>query len=145
MFNSVLTRPLILILLVSLALNGLFGYLSYAFYSSKQALKSELIQCQASNTSLEKSVENHKEICKIQDSISTEWKKEEQRVEKDVDNSVDEIDKMITKTQSNTTSNVEEQNEKDSTIDLDSKLPDSLVRMLSENCLRAKGSSCTNP
>ena len=117
----------------------------YRDAGSKQGLKSELMQCQQNTISLEKSVENHRKLCALQDSISTEWKKEEQQVEKDVDNSVDEIDKMITKTQSNTTSNVEEQNEKDSTIDLDSKLPDSLVRVLSENCLRAKGSSCTNP
>ena len=141
MFN----KQLLLILLVSLALNGLFGYLSYHFYGVKQSLKAELVQCQASNSSLEKSVENHKEICKIQDSISAEWKKEEQQVEKDMDNSVAEIDKIILKSPRNTASSLEEQNEKDSTIDLDSKLPDSLVRVLSENCLRAKGSSCTNP
>ena len=138
------SKPLILTLLISLSLNGLFGYLSYHFYGVKQGLKAELVQCQASSVSLEKSMENHKEICKIQDSISAEWKKEEQHVEKDVDNSVAEIDKMISKSHS-TTSNVEEHNEKDSTINLDAKLPDSLVRMLSENCLRAKGSSCTNP
>ena len=141
MFN----KPLILILLVSLALNCLFGYLSFRFYGVKEGLKVELVQCQASNVSLKKSVENHKEICKIQDSISVEWKKEEQQVEKDVDESVAEIDKMIIRPQSNTTSSVEEHNEKDNTIDLDAKLPDSLIRMLSENCLRAKGSSCTNP
>ena len=140
MFN----KPLILALLVSLSLNGLFGYLSYAFYSSKQGLKAELVQCQASSVSLEKSMENHKEICKIQDSISAEWKKEEQQVEKDVDASVAEIDKMIIKSP-HTTSNVEEHNEKDSTLNLDSKLPDSLVRMLSEHCLRSKGSPCSAP
>ena len=140
MFN----KQLLLILLVSLALNGLFGYLSYHFYGVKQGLKAELVQCQASSVSLEKSMENHKEICKIQDSISAEWKKEEQQVEKDVDDSVAEIDKMIIKSHT-TTSNAEEHNEKDSTLNLDTKLPDSLVRVLSENCLRAKGSSCSRP
>ena len=139
MLNSILIR----ILLVSLALNGLFGYLSYHFYGVKQGLKTELVQCQASTIFLEKSMENHKEICKIQDSISAEWKKEEQQVEKDVDDSVAEIDKMVIK--SHTTSNAEEHNEKDSTLNLDTKLPDSLVRVLSENCLRAKGSSCSHP
>ena len=141
MFN----KQLFLILLVSLSFNGLFGYLSYAFYSSKQALKSELVQCQQNNLSLEKSVENHRKLCAIQDSISVEWKKEEQQVEKDVDNSVAEIDKMIIKPRTNTTSVVEEQDEKDTTFSLDSKLPSDLIRLLSENCLRAKGSSCINP
>ena len=139
MFN----KQLLLFLIVSLSLNGLFGYLSYHFYGVKQGLKAELVQCQASSVSLEKSMENHKEICKIQDSISAECKKEEQQVEKDVDASVAEIDKMIIK--SHTTSNVGEHNEKDSTLNLDTKLPDSLVRVLSENCLRAKGSSCSHP
>ena len=141
MFN----KQLLIILIVSLSFNGLFGYLSYVFYGSKQALKSELMQCQQNTLSLEKSVENHRKLCAIQDSIAVEWKKEEQQVEKDVDNSVAEIDKMIIKPRTNTTSVVEEQDEKDSAFSLDSKLPSDLIRLLSENCLRAKGSSCINP
>ena len=39
MFN----KPLILTLLASLALNALFGYMSYAFYGQKQIIKEKLI------------------------------------------------------------------------------------------------------
>jgi len=139
MFNSVLTRPLILILFVSLSFNGLFGYLSYAFYSSKQALKSELMQCQQNTLSLEKSVENHRKLCAIQDSIYTEWKKEEQGVEKDTESFVEQIDKAVVakKATSNET--------KQTYVDMDSSLSPDVVRVLGETCLRAKGSSCSHP
>lgn len=143
MFN----KPLILILLSSLALNVLFGYMSYAFYGQKQVIKEKLIQCEGHTLSLKASLEREKKLCLIQDALVTEWTKEEQQAEKDTQESLSKIDRMLIAPaiRNNISSSVEEHNEKDSTIDLDSKLPDSLVRMLSEDCLRAKGSSCSNP
>jgi len=134
-----LSKPLILALLVSLSFNGLFGYLSYAFYSSKQALKSELVQCQQNTLSLEKSVENHRKLCAIQDSISTEWKKEEQGAEKDTESFVEQIDKSVVakKATSNET--------KQTYVDMDSSLSPDVVRVLGEACLHSKGSSCSHP
>ena len=142
------SKPIILTLLVSLAFNGLFGYLSYHFYGSKQALKSELMQCQQNTISLEKSVENHRKLCAIQDSISTEWKKEEQQAESETQSTVDKIDKLSIKpsvAKKETFVAEKATDEKDNVVDIDGKLSDDLVRLLSQSCLSAKGSACSPP
>ena len=143
MFN----KPLILILLSSLALNALFVYMSYAFYGQKQVIKEKLIQCEGHTLSLKASLEREKKLCLIQDTLVTEWMKEEQQAEKDTQESLSKIDRMLTipVIRNGISSNAEGQNEKASTIDLDSKLPTDLIRVLSEDCLRAKGSPCIAP
>ena len=143
MFN----KPLIIILLSSLALNALFGYMSYAFYGQKQVIKEKLVQCEGHALSLKASLEREKKLCLIQDTLVTEWTKEEQQAEKDTQESLSKIDRMLTTPviRNDISSNVEGQNEKASTIDLDSKLPTDLVRVLSEDCFRAKGSPCITP
>lgn len=143
MFN----KPLILTLLASLTLNVLFGYMSYAFYGQKQVIKEKLIQCEGHTLSLKASLEREKKLCLIQDTLVTEWMKEEQQAEKDTQESLSKIDRMLTTPviRNGISPNAEGQNEKASTIDLDSKLPTDLVRVLSEDCLRAKGSPCIAP
>ncbi len=134
-----LSKPLVIALLVSLSFNGLFGYLSYAFYGSKQALKSELMQCQQNTLSLEKSVENHRKLCAIQDSISVEWKKEEQEAEKDTESFVEQIVRAVVTKEA--TSNETKQ----TYVDMDSSLSPDVVRVLGEACLHSKGSPCSRP
>lgn len=140
------SKPIILTLLVSLAFNGLFGYLSYHFYGVKQALKGELMQCQQNTLSLEKSVENHRKLCALQDSISTEWKKEEQEAEKDTESFVEQIDKVVVAKKATVVAKEATSNEtKQTYVDMDSSLPPDIVRVLGEACLRAKGSPCSRP
>jgi len=133
-------KQLLLILLVSLALNGLFGYLSYHFYGVKQVLDGKLVQCQAFNNSLEKSAEKAEKTCEIADEISSEFKKEEQFLEADTDkilNQLDNVHQVVVKEAT--------VNEQSNVAGVDDKLPDS-IRMLTESaCNRVQGKGCTNP
>jgi organic radical activating enzyme len=137
-----ITKNLIIVLLVSLAFNGLFGYLSYSFYGAKQEAEQAFKIALESNSSLEKSIEKKKESCKIVDSVVAEYQKDKQAIESSMAYSLKEIDKLEAVTKpiisKKTTANENVSNE-NSTVDLDSKLPSSLIRLLSANCKAASG------
>ena len=151
MFNF-LSKPLILALFVSLSLNGLFGYLSYSFYSDKAVAESQLAMVVDANKDLKESLDKKDTACKITDVIVSEYQTGKQEIVKEKDRDLSAIDKMVaTPSTPEITSKkaaiaakgaaVEENN----VVNLDDKLPDDLVRLLSEVCLRAKGSSCDHP
>ena len=129
-------RTLITFLIVSLSLNGLFGYVSYAFYGQKVKAEQSLSLCQEANKTLENSVKRQQSLCKIQDAVVSEYKEEQKEHRDKTQDYLDKLDRM---------SHKEEQHELHSQSILDRKLPDDLVRMLSENCLYSKGRACTNP
>lgn len=145
MLNFLTSKPLILALLVSLSLNGLFGYLSYTFYGDKVKALASLEAALDNNKTLEKSLENQEAVCKIAEDVSVEFKKEEQEVEKDTNNTVSEIDKMVVVKKETVVAKEATKNEESNYVALDGRLPDSLVRLLSEHCLRTKGSACSHP
>lgn len=147
-----LNKPLILTLLVSLSFNGLFGYLSYSFYSDKAVAESALDQAKGANKSLQESLDKKDKACLITDAIVSEYQEEKQEIVKEKDRDLSTIDKMMalpspTENKQKRQENAKEQKgvEGNSVINLDSKLPDNLVSLLSESCHRSKGSTCTNP
>lgn len=147
-----LNKPLILALLVSLSFNGLFGYLSYSFYSDKAVAESQLDQAKGANKSLQESLDKKDTACLITDTIISEYQEEKQEIVKEKDRDLNAIDKMmtlpvLTENKQKRQENAKEQKgvEGNSVINLDSKLPDDLVRLLSESCHRSKGSNCDNP
>lgn len=129
-------RTLITFLIVSLSLNGLFGYVSYAFYGQKVKVQQSLSLCQEANKALENSVKRQQSLCKIQDAVVSEYKEEQKEHRDKTQDYLDKLDRLSRK---------EEQHELHSQSILDRKLPDDLVRMLSESCLHSKGRACTNP
>lgn len=143
-----LSKPIILTLLVSLSFNCLFGYLSYSFYSDKAVAESQLAIAVKANKDLKESLDKKDTACKITDVIVSEYTKEKQEIVKEAEGVLNAIDKMAA-----TPSQVENKpkrqenakEQKDTIVPLDSKLPDNLVRLLSESCHRSKGSTCTNP
>jgi hypothetical protein len=147
-----LNKPLILALLVSLSFNGLFGYLSYSFYSDKAVAESQLDQAKGANKSLQESLDKKDKACLITDAIVSEYQEEKQENVKEKDKDLNAIDKMMAspvpvENKQKRQENAKEQKgvEDNSVINLDSKLPDDLVRLLSQSCNRSKGSTCTNP
>lgn len=151
------SKPIILALLLSLSFNGMFGYLSYKFYSDKAVAESQLEGVVKANKSLVDSLQKKEAACKIEDAIATEYQTEKQELRDETDSELSAIDKMIAvptsqvqsvKALQNNANNpvirTEVSNET-SNISLDSELPPNLVRLLSENCIRNKGSACTNP
>jgi hypothetical protein len=147
-----LNKPLILVLLVSLSFNGLFGYLSYSFYSDKAVAETALDEAKGANKSLQESLDKKDEACLITDAIVSEYQEEKQEIVKEKDKDLNAIDKMMAspvpvENKQKRQENAKEQKgvEDNSVINLDSKLSDDLVRLLSQSCNRSKGSTCTNP
>ena len=145
-----LIKSLGVALLLSLLANvGLFAYLSVV-QGQKKAIQGELTLCQGVVKQTSESLEKEQKKCKIQEDIVTDLSKEQQSLERDTDDVISKIDLMriqspvILKEQVVRHTSPKE-SEQSVQISIDSKLPDSLVRMLSEHCLRSKGSPCSPP
>jgi cytoskeletal protein RodZ len=144
-----LNKPLILALLVSASLNFMFGYLSYSFYSDKAVAQAQLDTAVKANKDLKESLDKKETACKITDVIVSEYTKEKQEIVKETDGVLNAIDKLPSEPVQVESKPKGQENAKEQTVDkqtnivsLDDKLPTDLVRMLSEVCLRAKGSAC---
>lgn len=147
-----LSKPTLLALFVSIALNGLFGYLSYSFYSDKAVAESQLEVAIVSNKFMVVSLERKSAACTLQDKIAAENQTEQQEIVGETEAVLNAIDKMASvsvveekapkgglfskeKENVNKTSNV---------VSLDGVLPSTLVSLLNESCNRSKGSACTS-
>lgn len=144
-----LSKPLILALLVSISFNIMFGYLSYSFYSDKAVAESQLNVAIDANKDLKGSLDKKETACKITDAIVSEYQAGKQEIVKETDGVLNVIDKLPSvptqvETKPKRQENVKGQS-KDTPVSLDAKLGDDLVRLLSEVCLRAKGSNCDQP
>lgn len=148
MFSALLSKPLLIALLVSLSLNSIFSYLSYSFYSDKAVAESQLTIAVDANKDLKESLDKKETACKITDAIVSEYTKEKQEIVKETDGVLSDIDKLAStpiqaESKPKRQENAKEQT-KDAPVSLDAKLGGDLVRMLSEVCLRAKGSACND-
>lgn len=130
MFNSI---TLYLILGLSASTLG-FGYLSYHFYGDKVEAESALVQVIDANTELTKSLNLQVKSCEISDTITSEYQSEKQVQQDKTQTDISKIDTLPKKTQAPSN----EIND----INMDSKLPDNLVRLLSESCLPNEGDAC---
>lgn len=142
------SKPLIIALFVSISLNCLFGYLSYSFYSDKAVAESQLATAVKANKDLEESLDKKETACKITDVIVSDYTEEKQEIVKETDGVLNAIDKLPSmpsqvenkpKRQENVNKQIE-----DAPVPLDGKLGDDIKRVLSQSCLRAKGSDCDN-
>ena len=144
-----LNKPLTLALLVSLSFNGLFGYLSYSFYSDKAVAETALDEAKGANKSLQESLDKKDEACLITDAIVSEYQEEKQEIVKEKDRDLNAIDKLPSmpvqvETKPKRQENAKEQIE-GAPVSLDAKLGDDIKRMLSQSCHSAKGSNCDSP
>ena len=132
MFNF-LSKPLILALFVSLSFNSLFGYLSYKFHADASKAEQALEVAVEANKGLEDSILLQDTACKIADSVSTENQKDQKEVEQLRQKALDKIDKLPSVSNPTRSENKAQINEENPYVNLDGKLPDSLVRVLSES------------
>lgn len=147
MFN-ILSKPLLIALVITFLSACGFGYLSYKYHAEKAVLAAQIKELNGINKSLSESNKKAMKLCSLIDSTTTEWKKEEQQVESETQAAVDEIDKLDIKSpvvKKETTIAEKATDEKDNVVDIDGNLSNDLVRLLSESCLRAKGSACSPP
>lgn len=143
MLNKLLNMTLTL----SISLNCLFGYLSYSFYSDKAVAESQLDTAVKANKDLKESLDKKDTACKITDAIVSEYTKEKQEIVKETEGVLNDIDKLPSVSPKGVSSPKRQENvkEQSNVVSLDDRLGDDLVRMLSEVCLRAKGSACDHP
>ena len=142
-----MTKPLLPALFVSITLNGLFGYLSYSFYSDKAVAESQLEVAVVSNKFMALSLERKDKVCTLQDKIAAENQTEQQEIVGKTEAVLNAIDKMVVvPTVLQKTSNEAENVNKQSNItSLDAELPGPLRLLLQDSCNRSKGSKCTHP
>ena len=147
MLVTQMTKPLLLALFISLALNGLFGYLSYSFYSDKAVAESQLEVAIVSNKFMAVSLERKSQVCTLQDKIAAENQIEQQEIVGKTEAVLSAIDKMasVSVVEENSPKGTQNVNKQSTIADLDDRLPDSLVSLLNESCNRSKGSECTHP
>lgn len=130
-----MTKYIIVFLLI---LCGLFGALSYRFYGDKVEAQSALVQAIDANTELQKSLNLRDLSCKIDNKVVSEYQAEKQVQQNKMQVIVSKIDSIPKKP------SVQQQVKQDAEIDIDSPLPDSLVKLLRESCGKGEGDVCTN-
>ena len=148
-----MTKPLLIALIASLILNGLFGYLSYSFYSDKAVAESQLEVAVVSNKFMAVSLERKDKVCTLQDKIAAENQTEQQEIVGKTEAVLNAIDKMVvvpavlqkTSNEGLFSKEKENVNKQSNVVSLDGVLPSTLVSLLNESCNRSKGSACTHP
>jgi hypothetical protein len=143
------SKPLILVLLVSISLNCLFGYLSYSFYSDKAVAEAALSTAVNAKKDLKESLDKKETACKITDAIVSEYTKEKQEIVKETDGVLSDIDKLPSmpvqvESSPKRQENAKEQT-KDAPVSLDARLGDDIKRVLSQSCHSTKGNNCDYP
>jgi len=141
----VFSKPLILALLFSISLSGLFGYASYHFYAEKQLVEERLDVSEANAKLLSSSLLKAEKAHKIADTITSEYAFDSKDIiasKEDVLNKIDELAVVVEAVKQDAFTK-EEKNEI-KYVPLDGSLPINLRRLLTEACLHAKGNACDN-
>lgn len=126
------------------ALSLLFGVLSYHFYGAKAEAESALVQVIDANTELQKSLNLRDLSCKIDNKVASEYQAEKQAQQDKMQVTVSKIDALPSNPIPKKAS-VQSQVKQDAEIDIDSPLPDSLVKLLRESCGKGEGDACISP
>jgi hypothetical protein len=137
------SKPLILALLFFISLSGLFGYASYYFYAEKQLVEERLDASEANAKLLSSSLLKAEKARELADTITSEYVFDSNDIiasKEDVLNKIDGLAVVV---------EAVKQEEKNATqtnnfVSLGGRLPDSLVGMLTEACLHAKGDACAH-
>lgn len=122
-------------LLFFICSTGIFGYVSYELSEQKGMAVQALQEAQDKLADSEKSLNLQIKSCEISDSVTYEYQAEKQAQQDKVQSTISKIDSIPKKAP---------QVSQDAEIDIDSKLPVDLQRMLSESCLPDEGEVCTN-
>lgn len=128
-------NPLVLLFLVSVGLNGLFGYLSYKFHSEGETTKVALSSCQETNTYLGRSIEKQKKEADVHDMVVSEFQQKQQEIHKQQCKIVEQITLLPKSTT---------QGKQNDEIDIDSKLPITIIGLLRESHYSLQGTSGSN-
>ena len=138
-----LSKPLILALLFFISLSGLFGYASYHFYAEKQLVEERLAVSEANAKLLSGALLKAEKARELADTITSEYVFDSKDIiasKEDVLNKIDELAVVVEAVKQ------EEKNaiQTNSFVSPSGKLSPSLIGLLTEACLHAKGADCDN-
>lgn len=145
-----LNKLLLFICLLLLSFSLGFGYLSYSFSKQIGALDESLNSCTSINRSLVLDVEKATKACLIADSVVGESIAKHKALDESKEEIVEKINSLPTSKPENLLEDVsgsantlQQEGERDEEpsilLDIDSKLPDSLIRLLKESYNTADG------
>jgi len=124
-------------LLFFICSTGIFGYVSYDLSEQKGMAVQALQEAQDRLLESEKSLKLQLKSCEISDSVTSEYQSDKQAQQDKVTTTISKVDSLPKKTT--------QQVNQDAEIDIDSKLPADLKRVLSESCLPNEGDACDAP
>lgn len=125
--NPFSINPLTAVLLGSLLLNGVTGFISYRLYGTNKLLEANIEMCKAANDSLLDSLRKEKAICEVSDRINVELITENKQQEQAKKDAMDSIDRI---SNNSTTGEISPHADKDIYVDIDGALVPDLVRVL---------------
>lgn len=129
--NPFSINPLTAVLLGSLLLNGVTGFISYRLYGTNKLLEANIEMCKAANDSLLDSLRKEKAVCEVSDRINVELITENKQQEQAKKDAMDSIDRMSRKPSNHsTTGEISPHADKDTYVDIDDTLPPELIRVL---------------
>lgn len=135
MFNSPLT-PITFYIILGLSISTLgFGYLSYKFHADKAIAAHALKESKETIAEYEKSLNLKHLSCEISDKVTNEYQAEKQAQQNKVQTTISKIDALPQKPTQATPNEIND-------INIDSKLPDSVISLLRESCLPDEGTAC---
>ena len=115
--------------------------LSVHLYRCKVEAEYSLVQVIDANTELKNSLNLRTKSCEISDSITSEYQAEKQVQQDKVQATISKIDAL----QSNIPKKAQPSGKLDEEIDIDSRLPDSIIVLLNQSCVPDKGDACVSP
>lgn len=121
---------------------GIFGYVSVQLSEQKGMAVQALHEAQERLADSEKSLNLQIKSCEISDSVTSEYQAEKQVQQDKVQTTISKIDSLpsISLPKKPTQAPSNEIND----INIDSKLPDSVISLLRESCVQGEGNVCTN-
>lgn len=123
-------------LLFFICSTGIFGYVSYQLSEQKGMAVQALHEVQDRLADSEKSLNLQIKSCEISDSVTSEYQAEKQVMQGKVQTTISKIDNLQKKL------SIVNQAQQDAEINIDSRLPVDLQRMLNEGCLSNEGDAC---
>lgn len=124
-------------LLFFICSTGIFGYVSYQLSEQKGMAVQALHEAQDRLADSEKSLNLQIKSCEISDSVTSEYQAEKQVMQGKTQATISKIDSLPKKPTQAPSNEIND-------INIDSKLPDSVISLLRESCVPDEGQVCTH-
>lgn len=140
-----MSKALIIILCILLSTSLLFGYLSYRFYASKAEAVGQLKTARETILEQENTLKLRDLSCKIDNKVVGEYQTEKSVQQDKTTSTLSKIDTLPNIPKKPPTISEGVVTNESNQVDIDSRLPDDLVKLLQSSCVQDTGESCVSP